>query len=84
MTLCIDSSTDPGQCSYQNKDAVITVDDYINENTQVFVLLARVETNMRLKESSVCFTRTDKDCGPCMRRGVALVFITDDDRKCLL
>lgn len=82
-TLTVSSSeNDPTTSTYElTTNPFLIEDDDINENSQVFILVAHIETEKELKETRVCFLRHDKDCGPCRRFGIAIIVIIDNDRK---
>ena len=58
--------------------AIGIVDDDINENPEVFFLVADVELEQALTLTKVCFKRHEKDPG-CTDKGRALVRIMDND-----
>ena len=74
----IASTTSP---NVKTASGVISVeDDNINENPQVFFLLAKVTLDSHLPLTKVCFKKNEKDIN-CTGNGTALVAILDNDRE---
>ncbi|CAI8008334.1 hypothetical protein GBAR_LOCUS5721 [Geodia barretti] len=72
----IASTTSP---NVKTASGVISVeDDDINENPQVFFLLAEVTLDSHLPLTKVCFKKHEKDTN-CTGNGTALVRILDND-----